>query len=63
VQLVNGTASTIFIQKSTMKFVFKNKQLLCLLHEKAEHKHVDEIDAWGSHFYNLPWQGIKPGII
>jgi hypothetical protein len=43
VQLANGTTSTIFVQKSMVKFIFKNKQLFCPSHEKAAGKHVDEI--------------------
>jgi hypothetical protein len=46
VQLANGTTSTIFVQNSMVKFVFKTKQLFCLSCEKAMRKHVDEIDAW-----------------
>ncbi len=35
-----------FHTKGKVKFVFKNKQIFCLSHEKAACKHVDEIDAW-----------------
>jgi hypothetical protein len=45
VQRANGTTSTIFVQKSMVKFIFKNKQLFCLSREKAARKDVDEIDA------------------
>jgi hypothetical protein len=34
----------IFIGKSMVKLVFKNKQLICLSRRKVIHKNVDEID-------------------
>jgi hypothetical protein len=42
---VNGTTSTIFVQKSMVKFVFKKQAAFCLLGEKNLHKNIDEIDA------------------
>jgi hypothetical protein len=45
VQFANGTTSTIFVQKSMVKFVFKNKQLFLSFMQKAAGQHVDEIVA------------------
>jgi hypothetical protein len=46
---VNETNSTIFIIKSMVKFVLKNKQLLVFSTKKAMHKNVDEIEARQQH--------------
>jgi hypothetical protein len=42
---VNGTTSTIFVQKSMVKLVFKNKQLFVFWVKRKWHKNIDEIDA------------------
>jgi hypothetical protein len=52
-----------------VKFIFKNKQLFCLLREEAAGKRVDEIDARSEllHVTALPkptWnQQLDPDVI